>query len=130
MVKVVAALISNGDKYLIARRNHGDPEANGKWEFPGGKLESNETEEEAIEREMREEFDVVVKSVRFIGNNVSNYEARTIDINLYLCNYICGVFKLHDHHEIKWVNKNELMLYDFAPADVGLIDYILKDEQL
>ena len=44
MVKVVAALIEKDGKYLIARRNHGDIEANGKWEFPGGKVEENENE--------------------------------------------------------------------------------------
>ena len=128
MVKVVAALIEKNGKYLIARRNHGDVEANGKWEFPGGKVEENETEMDAIEREMREEFEVCVDALKYIGNSISHYTARTIELRLYLCKYISGDFKLHDHHEIKWVGKEELNNYDFAPADIGLLDIILKEQ--
>lgn len=103
MVKVVAGLIKKDGKYLIARRNHGDVEANGKWEFPGGKLEDNETGFKAIEREMREEFEVNVKALKFLASSVSEYIERTIELILYLCDYINGEFKLHDHHEIKWI---------------------------
>ena len=57
MIKVVAALIEKDNKVLIARRSTGDPNVLGKWEFPGGKVEQNEDELHAIEREIREEFE-------------------------------------------------------------------------
>lgn len=126
MVRVVAALIEKEGKYLIARRNHGDPEANGKWEFPGGKVELNENEFDAIEREMREEFEVHVKALEFLCNSITEYTARTIELRLYLCRFISGEFKLHDHHEIKWVTKEELSNYDFAPADIPLAQEVSK----
>lgn len=63
MLKVVAALIINDGKVLIARRSTGDPNVLGKWEFPGGKVENGEDEFRAIEREMNEEFSVVVKNI-------------------------------------------------------------------
>ena len=126
MVKVVAGLIKKDGKYLIARRNHGDVEANGKWEFPGGKLEEKETELEAIEREMREEFEVNVKALKFLASSVSEYIERTIELRLYLCDYINGEFKLHDHHEIKWIELSELLNYDFAPADKELVNSIIN----
>lgn len=124
MVKVVAALIEKDGKYLIARRNHGDIEANGKWEFPGGKVEENENEFDAIEREMREEFEVEVKAIEFLCNSIVDYTARTIELRLYLCRYISGEFKLHDHHEIKWVTKEDIINYDFAPADIPLAEEV------
>lgn len=126
MVKVVAGLIKKDGKYLIARRNHGDIEANGKWEFPGGKLEEKETELEAIEREMREEFEVNVKALMFLASSVSEYIERTIELRLYLCDYINSEFKLHDHHEIKWIELSELLNYDFAPADKVLVNNIIN----
>ena len=56
MIKVVAALIEKDNKFLIARRSTGDENVLGKWEFPGGKVNPNEDELAAIEREIKEEF--------------------------------------------------------------------------
>ena len=124
MVKVVAALVHNDGKYLIARRNHGDIEANGKWEFPGGKVEDNESEMQAVIREMKEEFDINVKAIKYLTNSVCEYTARTIDLRLYLCEFISGDFKLSAHHEYKWVSSGEILNFDFAPADVPLAQYV------
>ena len=127
MLRVVAALVKKDNKYLIARRIYGDPESVGKWEFPGGKIEANETEEHAVERELKEEFDIVVKAKRYITNSVYAYTARTIDLRLYECDYISGEFKLHDHSEYKFVTKEELKDYDYCPADKQLVEYIMNN---
>ena len=66
MLIVVAALIKKEDKILLARRSTGDASVLGKWEFPGGKLNSGETEEQAIEREIFEEFELKVKAIKFL----------------------------------------------------------------
>ena len=124
MIVVVAALIEKNGKYLIARRSTGGPETLGKWEFPGGKLEVGETEEQAIEREIKEEFDMEVKAVRFISNNVCEYPTRTIDLRLYECKYVSGEFHLHDHYEYKYVNKEDIINYDLCPADIPLALYV------
>ena len=94
---VVAALIEKDGKYLIAKRSHGNKETNNKWEFPGGKVEKGESEEHAIEREIKEEFEMDVEAVKFISNSMYSYEERTIDLRLYECKYISGEFHLHDH---------------------------------
>ena len=62
MIKVVAALIEKENKILIAKRSTGDPNVLGKWEFPGGKVEPNEDEMHAIEREILEEFELEIKA--------------------------------------------------------------------
>ena len=124
MIKVVAALIEKDNKVLIAKRLTGDPNVFGKWEFPGGKVEPEENEFKAIEREIKEEFELDIKANRFITNNICEYPNKTVDLRLYSCDYVSGEFNLHDHSEYKWVNKNELLSYDLAPADIPLAEYI------
>ena len=124
MIKVVAALIEKDGKYLIARRSTGTKDVLDKWEFPGGKVEKNETEEEAIEREIKEEFEMSIKAIRFIINNVCEYPDKVVDLRLYECKYISGDFNLHDHFEYKFVDKNEILEYDLCPADIPLAEYI------
>lgn len=126
-ILVVAALIKKDNDVLIARRSTGDENVLGKWEFPGGKVEPNETEEHAIEREIKEEFELDIKANKYITNNVCEYPTKTVDLRLYECEYISGEFKLHDHSEYKWVNINELLNYDLAPADIPLAKYIANN---
>ena len=126
MIKVVAALIENNNKVLLAKRSTGDINVLGKWEFPGGKVEQDENEFDAIEREIKEEFELTIKAKEFLINNVCEYPTKTVDLRLYECEYISGDFHLHDHSEYKWVDKEELLEYDLAPADIPLAEYVKK----
>lgn len=126
MIKVVAALIENDNKVLLARRSTGDINVFGKWEFPGGKVEQDENEFDAIEREIKEEFELVIKAKEFLINNVCEYPTKVVDLRLYKCDYVSGEFNLHDHSEYKWVDKEELLEYDLAPADIPLAEYVKK----
>ncbi len=124
MITVVAALIKKDNKYLIARRSTGSEDVLGKWEFPGGKVEKNETEEHAIEREIKEEFEMDIKALKFLTNNICEYPSKTIDLRLYECKHINGEFHLHDHSEYKFVNKEEIINYDLCQADIPLAEYV------
>ena len=124
MITVVAALIKKDDKYLIAKRSTGDSNVLEKWEFPGGKVGQNEDEKEAIEREIKEEFELDIKAKEYVINSVFEYPAKTVDLRLYSCDYISGKFHLHDHSEYRWVDKKELLEYDLAPADIPLAKYV------
>ncbi|MDD5888115.1 MAG: (deoxy)nucleoside triphosphate pyrophosphohydrolase [bacterium] len=126
MIKVVAALIENDNKVLLARRSTGDVNVFGKWEFPGGKVEQDENEFDAIEREIKEEFELTIKAKEFLINNVCEYPTKVVDLRLYKCDYVSGDFNLHDHSEYKWVDKEELLEYDLAPADIPLAEYVKK----
>lgn len=90
MIKVVAALIKKEDKYLIAKRSTGDSNTLEKWEFPGGKVEPNEDEMQAIEREILEEFELKVKAKELITNHICEYPDKIIDLRLYECEYEIG----------------------------------------
>ena len=129
MIKVVAALIEKNGKYLIARRSTGDKNVLGKWEFPGGKVKENESEEHAIEREIKEEFEMDIKANKFLINNICEYPTKTIDLRLYECEYISGEFNLHDHSEYKFVNKEEMLKFDLCPADIPLAEYVKESKK-
>ena len=124
MITVVAALIVRDNKVLIAKRSTGDPNVFDKWEFPGGKVKENELEEQAIEREIKEEFEMGIKANKFLINNICEYPTKTIDLRLYECNYISGEFHLHDHSEYRLVNKEDILKYDLCPADIPLAEYV------
>ena len=124
MITVVAALIVRNNKVLIAKRSTGDPNVFGKWEFPGGKVKENESEEHAIEREIKEEFEMDIKANKYLINNICEYPTKIIDLRLYECEYIAGEFNLHDHSEYKFVNRNEILKYDLCPADIPLAEFV------
>ena len=124
MIVVVAALIKKDGKYLIAKRSTGDPNVLGKWEFPGGKVREDETEKHAIEREIKEEFEMDIKANKFIINNICEYPTKTIDLRLYECGYLSGEFNLHDHSEYKFVDKEDIINNDLCPADIPLAEYV------
>lgn len=127
MIKVVAALIKKDDKYLIAKRSTGSEDVLGKWEFPGGKVEPNETEQYAIEREIKEEFDMNIRAIRFLINNVCEYPSKIVDLRLYECEHISGEFHLHDHSECVFVDKEDIVKYDLCPADIPLAKYVKEN---
>lgn len=127
VIKVVAALIEKDNKVLIARRATGDENVFGKWEFPGGKVRDGESEKHAIEREINEEFELVIKAKKFVTNYVCEYPTKTIDLRLYSCDYISGEFNLHDHFEYKYVKRSDLLKYDLCPADIPLAKYVIDN---
>lgn len=129
MINVVAALIEKDNKYLIARRSTGDEKVLGKWEFPGGKVKENEDEMLAIEREILEEFELNIKAIKYLTNNIYEYPNKVVNLKLYECKYISGTFNLHDHSEYKYVAKEELKNYTFCPADIPLVDFVLGLEK-
>ena len=127
MINVVCALIEKDNKVLIARRSTGDESVFGKWEFPGGKVKDKESEFTAIEREIKEEFELDIKATEYITHNVCVYPNKTVDLKLYRCNYISGNFKLHDHSEYKYAKKEDILKYDLCKADIPLAEYILNN---
>ena len=128
MITVVAAWIEKDWKYLIARRSTGSSDVLGKWEFPGGKVEQEETEENAIEREIKEEFEMDIKAIRFLDNNVCEYPTKTIDLRLYECKHMSGEFNLHDHSEFRFVDKADIINFDLSPANIPLAEFVKENK--
>ncbi len=121
MKQVTAAIILKDNKVLIAQRAPDDKLAN-KWEFPGGKIEPGETPQECLKREIREELDVDTQVLDFFAESIYMYTNGTIKLMAFWCEWISGDFTLKLHSHIAWVNRQELDLYDFAPADIPLVE--------
>jgi len=126
MKEVAAAIIINNGKILIAQRAENQNLA-GKWEFPGGKVESGETLEECLKREINEELGIKIEVDSFFEESIYHYDTGTIKLKAYKVRWVDGEFRLTVHSQIKWVKPDELDNYDFAPADVFFIKK-LKEE--
>ena len=117
MINVVAAVIKNEDgKILITQRNLQKSQG-GLWEFPGGKIEPNETKENAIVREIKEELDIDIQVERYLSEKVFNYPEKDINLIALECKKINGDIKLLEHEDYRWVAN-----FDFAPADIFIVE--------
>ncbi len=123
-INVTAAIIEKGDKFLIAKRKKGK-HLEGKWEFPGGKIEEQETPEICLARELQEEFGIIAEIADFVAESPFNYGDRKIRLLGYRAKYVSGEFKLNAHDEIRWISASEFSKFDFAEADRPLIKRIL-----
>jgi len=128
IVEAVGVAIINKEKQvLIAKRKEDKPMPN-KWEFPGGKLEEDESLEECGVREIKEELDLDVVIDSYLGAEDIHYRNRDFRLHLYTAhlkdeeqNYV-----LHEHSEAVWVEFSEFGLYDFPAYKLSFIKPLLK----
>lgn len=125
--KVTAAVIERDGRILIARRRRGS-HLEGKWEFPGGKIEPGESPEECLRRELKEEFGVEAEVGEFICASPHDYGNVAIELLAYRVRRVEGDFHLNSHAEICWVRREELSAYDFADADRPIVARLLGKE--
>ena len=127
---VVAAYIEVNDKFLIAQRANG--KFRGLWEFPGGKVESGESDEKAIEREIKEELDIIIKAHELIGSTRYPMGDKELLLKLYRCSLPEGYqdIRLNAHIEAKFIAQNEINNYEFCPADYDLLTYVRKNDNV
>ena len=125
-IKVLCGLIFNSqNQLLITRRGSGD--FKGKWEFPGGKLEENETEEQCLKREIFEELNIDINVYYFLMNNSHSYPTFTVELISYVSTVKSGKIKLSDHDKYEWIGIDRLKEFDFLDGDLPIIEKILLD---
>ena len=123
MVEVVAALIWQGNKFMICQRPA--HKARGLlWEFVGGKVESGETKEQALIRECREELNVLLSVGDVFMDVVHEYPDLTVHLTLFNATIAEGEPRMIEHNDIKWITPNEIPNYEFCPADVEILEKI------
>ena len=121
---VAGAIIKDKFVFAAQRGNHGKTAF--KWEFPGGKVESGETNEQALEREFKEELKIDVKAYELINVTVDEYDDVIINLSTYRLELISGEPVLTEHINSRWSNIDNIDELEFAKADAPTIDIIKK----
>ena len=127
--KVVAGLILQNDKLLICQRpNFKDHPL--KWEFPGGKIKNDETNEEALIREINEELSINIINFEELISYNFNYKDlnKKVFIYFYLVNNFSGKVLNNFHKELKWIEIKDIREYDFLEGDLKIIDHISSND--
>jgi 8-oxo-dGTP diphosphatase len=116
MQLVTAALIEKNGRVLLAKRKAGK-HMGSKWEFPGGKVDLGETPEECLRRELFEEFSIEARIGEFLGATDYHEGDLHLSIRLYRAEHLRGVFRLHEHKEICWVEPERILQFDLVESD-------------
>lgn len=118
-VRVVAAIIEDGKTFLAAQRKEGT--FRGFWEFPGGKIETGETDQEALRREIWEELGLHIDVGQFFETLEHDYPDFHLSMNCYRCRIRRGRIKLKDHLSASWLDRETAFSVEWIPADLGLV---------
>lgn len=119
---MAAAIIVHNNKILTTQRGYG--ELKGGWEFPGGKIEENETPENALIREIKEELDIEIDVRELLHTVEYDYPDFHLSMDCFICKIQSGNIVLKEHQNAKWLTRQELNSVDWLPADKKLLERI------
>jgi len=125
-IDVCCALIWKEDQLLACQRGSGTDHPL-LWEFPGGKIEAGETEEQCIIREIQEELGVTIRVWSRLSPISHDYPQKKIRLIPLLCEITCGEVECHEHEACRWFSINEFQLFNWSEAD---LEVILKNKSV
>ena len=125
ITEVVAALIWDGDKFMICQRP-ATKSCGLLWEFVGGKVEKGETKEQALIRECREELNMTPSVGEEFMQVVHEYPDITVHLTLFNAVIAEGTPEKLEHNDIRWITPEEIPEYDFCPADKEILEKITQ----
>ena len=123
ITEVVAALIWDGDKFMICQRPANKARAL-LWEFVGGKVELGETKEQALIRECKEELDILLSVGDVFMDVIHEYPDITVHLTVFNATIAVGEPQKLEHNDIQWITPSEIPNYEFCPADVEILEKI------
>jgi 8-oxo-dGTP diphosphatase len=127
IINVTCAIIVIENKIIVTQRSE-KMKLPLKWEFPGGKLEENESEIDCIKREIKEEINIEIEVLRKLSNSIYDYGTFKINLIPFIAKHIFGEIKLTEHRDYKLLQKTELLSLDWAEADLPIVEEFLKLE--
>ena len=128
-IEVVAAVIESNSKYLAVQKGETKHEHSSyKWEFPGGKIEQGETQQQALIREIQEELDLEITKLDFLCTVNHQYPNFELVMHCFICPVEKPKFKLNEHIAYNWLDLNKLKGFDWAAADLPVIDSLINSK--
>jgi len=127
VIDVTAGLVFRAGKLLITQRPAGT-HLGGLWEFPGGKLETGETFEAALVRELDEELGIDVAVGELVEAITHDYPEKSVHLKFFRCEWLAREPHPHEVAAIAWVTRDELEDYEFPAADARLLDQLRSDD--
>ena len=124
-VRVVAAVIRDGNKIFSTARGYG--EYKGWWEFPGGKIEEEETPQQALKREIMEELDTEIVVGDLIDTIEYDYPTFHLSMDCFWCKMVNGHLTLKEHEAAKWLDRDSIDSVEWLPADITLIEKVKEE---
>lgn len=121
-IRVVAAVIKDGERIYATARGYGD--FKGGWEFPGGKIEPGETPQEALAREIKEELDTAISVGDLIYTVEYDYPKFHLSMDCFWCSIISGNLVLKEAEDAKWLTRDTIDSVEWLPADKNLVERI------
>ena len=126
-IRVVAAVIkavNKNGKPMIFATQRGYGEFKGGWEFPGGKIEVGETQQEALKREIMEELDTEISVGELVDTIEYDYPEFHLSMDCFWCEIVKGDLVLKEHEDARWLTKEQLNDVEWLPADIELVKNI------
>lgn len=127
MINVACAIIFFDNQILVTQRSE-EMKLPLKWEFPGGKLEENESEIDCIKREIKEELNIEIEVIMKLSNSIFDYGTFKINLIPFIANYVSGEILLTEHKNYRLLDKADLLNLDWAEADIPIVEEFLKLE--
>ena len=124
-IDVTCAIITLDDKILAVQRSE-NMLLPLKWEFPGGKIEKGESEEDCIKREINKELNIEIELISRLTPSNFNYPNFSIELIPFLANYLGGDIRLAEHKQYLFVEKEKLIVLDWAEADIPILNEFLR----
>lgn len=127
MTHVTAAIITNQDNDILICQRGAGGSCEYLWEFPGGKVEPGETPEQCIVRECQEELKIKITVQVVYAETVHQYPEQELAFTFFKARLVSGTPHLGVHKQIKWVKPEELTNYEFCPADVEIVERLIRE---
>lgn len=128
LVKVVGAIIENEHKEILCALRSPKMSIPNNWEFPGGKIEENESLKQAIEREIKEELACDIEFIDVFNDNTHEYDKFIVNLITVKCKLVSGTPIAKEHSKLIWLHRENLHSLKWAPADIPAVNQLVEEK--